>query len=116
VQDTNSSTRYAGPPSGYAFTPQMRKLYNVIEAALRRNGKTLSAIYAGRPYAATTGWTGINFIATTADNKFVWRKYDPGAAAGQNMVFLNGRKVNTSWFVRLTPANQDAELKAAGVI
>lgn len=113
LNDAAQGPGYAGPPSGYTFTSQMQKLYNEIESALRRNGKTLSTIYVGRPYS---GYKAINFIATTADSKVVWRKYDPGPGAGQNWMFLNGTKMNTSTFVGMTPAAQDAILKQSGVI
>lgn len=113
LNDAAQGPGYAGAPSGYKFTTQMQRLYNEIESALRRNGKTLATIYVGRPY---TGYSAINFIATTTDSKFVWRKYDPGPGAGQNFVFLNGVKMNTSTFVGYTPAQQDAALKQHGVI
>lgn len=113
LNDAAQGPGYAGAPSRYKFTTQMQRLYNEIESALRRNGKTLATIYVGRPY---TGYSAINFIATTTDSKFVWRKYDPGPGAGQNFVFLNGHKMNTSTFVGSTPVQQDALLKQHGVI
>lgn len=107
------SAEYAGPPVGYKFSTPMRTIFVSLESTLRRHGLTLGTLYVGRH-----GGVGgpINFVTATANNNIVWRKYDAGGASGQNWLYLNGARMNTSSFIRLTEAQRDAALKLNGVI
>lgn len=107
------SGEYAGPPSGYKFSTPMRTIYLSLESTLKRHGLTLGTLYVGRHGGAGGP---INFVTATQGNLFVWRKYDAGGGSGQNWVFLNGRKMNTSAFMNMPEAARDAALKINKVI
>lgn len=107
------SGEYAGPPSGYAFSTPMRTIFVSISATLKRHGLSLGPLYVGRHGGAKGP---INFITATANNKFVWRKYDAGGGSGQNHIYLNGHKMNTSSFMNMSEAARDGALKANNVI
>lgn len=93
---------FAGHPAHYqSWTSQMAAMYVEIDGILHRNGKpTLSQMHAGRQ-------NNISFVVSANDN-FVWRKYDPSPGAGQNWVIINGKKMNTSVLINVSAQQQDA--------
>lgn len=107
------SGEYAGPISGYKFSTPMQRIYLSLEATLRRHGLTLGTLYVGRHGGAGGP---INFVTSAGGNKLVWRKYDAGGASGQNWIYLNGHKMNTSSFIGMTEPQRDAALKVNNVI
>ena len=104
---------YAGPIAGYKFSTPMQRIYVSLEATLKRHGLTLGTLYVGR-HGGPTG--PINFVTEAGGSKLVWRKYDAGGASGQNWIYLNGHKMNTSSFIQMTEPQRDAALKVNKVI
>lgn len=113
------SGEYAGHPSGFNFSTPMKTIYVSLEATLNRHGLTLDPLYVGRypiAYMAGPAKGPINFVTQTSNLKVTWRKYDVGGGSGQNWLFLNGTKMNTSNFMSLTEPQRDTLLKSSGVI
>lgn len=82
--------QFVGHPAYYqSWTPQMLAMYYQISQQLAAEGRPpLKTMYAGRQ-------NSISFVVV-ADDNFVWRKYDPSPGAGQNWVYVDGKKMNTS--------------------
>lgn len=57
--------------------------------------------------------TNHRFVVLTKDNSLLWNKYVGFVAqGGQNHVFVAGRRIKVSCFVKFTPAQQTALLDA----
>ena len=102
----NARNPYAGHVAHYPHWSKYWKDQIVqIEEILKRNGKG----GLGMMYAAThdNGGARFNFVITGANGNLTWRKYDPSPGAGQNWIYLNGKKTNTSSLLSASKAKQD---------
>ena len=87
--------QYAGHPAHYPYwSNDWKRRIMAIDELLTRNGKKgLEIMYAG---TFDNGGNRFNFMIIGAGGNFLWRKYDPSPGAGQNHVYLNGKKMKTS--------------------
>lgn len=112
---------FYGNPNDYDFKRQADN-WNVIKAALERNGlttmvmgvkttKALPSYCAWRDTAVGGGGnlTSFTLVAGTKDGiNFVWEKYEgQTAGGGQNHVYARGQKIKTTRFVAMTADEQD---------
>jgi len=92
--------QYAGHPAHYPYwSNDWKRRILAMEELLDRNGKQGFEMM----YACTFVNSGnrFNFMIIGAGGNFLWRKYDPCPAAGQNDVYLNGKKMKTSSLERM---------------
>jgi hypothetical protein len=96
--------RYAGDPENFPWTPHMQKMYITLRDILNKNNIPGFTIAYGstlvdpvRKGASLLNYS--NFAIVGAKEKLVWRKYDMGGGSGQNWVYINGEKMNTSRFI-----------------
>ncbi len=87
--------QYAGHPAHYPYwSNDWKRRILAIEDVLTRNDKQgFEMMYAG---TFVNSGNRFNFMIIGAGGNFLWRKYDPCPAAGQNDVYLNGKKMKTS--------------------
>lgn len=94
---------YNLPVEEFDFQKQTDK-YNKIQEILKRSNTKLSEIGAYQ-YPRSNLFT---FVAVSDNDKFVWQKYESGTSgAGQNFVFVAGRKMKTTTFITLPEHTQD---------
>jgi hypothetical protein len=94
-----SADRYAGDPAFYPWTRQMLQVYHKLEEILTSHGfKGFTTIYASTVLLGSGNFVSnlYNFAVIGADGKFIWRKYDMGHGSSQNIVYVAGKKMQTS--------------------
>jgi hypothetical protein len=102
--------RYAGDPVHFPWTVQMQRMYKTLEDILTKHGLLGFSVIYGSTLVLQSSYTPIalsnnqNFAATNANGKLVWRKYDMGGGSGQNWIYVDGQKMKTSTFIRLSQA------------
>ena len=96
--------RYAGDPENFPWTPHMHKMYTALKDILDKNGIPGFTVAYGstivdsvRQGASLINYS--NFAVIGANGKLIWRKYDKGGGSGQNWLYINGNKTNTSRFI-----------------
>lgn len=99
---SGTELKYAGPPGGYDWKYQAENFF-ALRKALNELGFNIDQLYVG---IWENRGNRINMAAVGAGGRFVWRKYDPSPGAGQNWVYIDGSKMNTSDFLAMTPAEQ----------
>lgn len=107
----NATKQYAGNVFHYPdWSPYWKDQIMQVEDMLNRNNKG----GLGMMYASTHDNSGarFNFVITGANGNLTWRKYDPSPGAGQNWIFLNGQKMNTSRLLGMDKAKQDQAVKS----
>lgn len=87
--------QYAGHPAHYPWwSRDWKRRIMAMDKFLTENGKQgLEIMYAGTFYNSGNRF---NFMIIGAGGNFLWRKYDPSPGAGQNHVYLAGKKEKTS--------------------
>ncbi len=87
--------QYAGHPAHYPnWSNDWKRRIMAMDKLLTKNGKQgLEMMYAG---TFENEGNRFNFMIIGASGNFLWRKYDPSPGAGQNHVYLNGKKMKTS--------------------
>lgn len=96
--------QYAGHPAHYPYwSNDWKRRVMAFEELLIRNGKQGFEMM----YASTFFNSGnrFNFMIIGAGGNFLWRKYDPCPAAGQNDIFLNGKKGKASTLESMNSQN-----------
>lgn len=106
--------QYAGHPAHYPnWSNDWKRRIIAMDELLTRNGKQgLEMMYAG---TFDNGGNRFNFMMIGAGGNFLWRKYDPSPGAGQNDVYLNGKKMKTSDLEHMmtgSPKHVDSIIKA----
>jgi hypothetical protein len=96
--------RYAGVAENFPWTPHMHKMYVTVKDILDKNGVPGFTVAYGSTFVdpVRQGASLIscsNFAVIGASGKFVWRKYDLGGGSGQNWVYVDGEKMNTTRFI-----------------
>lgn len=101
------TNQYAGDPAHYPdwSTPMKAILLAFIETLHQLGKPPLTDMYAGR-----YGGANINFAVFNPTKTLIWRKYDVGGGSGQNWLYINGTKVNTSHFMQKDQAGRQAML------
>jgi hypothetical protein len=112
---TKPARRYAGPPAGAPLHSTQLLLMHKINTVLQRHGITpLNVAYVGFHQHNSSYLS--NFIIMNPSGSVVWRKYDVGGGSGQNWVYLNGQKTQTSNLTEVPPQDQDDLLRKSGLI
>jgi hypothetical protein len=107
--------RYAGAPSGAPLHASQRLLLHTINSVLKKHGiPLLSVAYVGHHKDGTYHLS--NFIIKNSNDSVIWRKYDMGGGSGQNWVYLNGEKYNTTTLTSATLSQQETLLRKTGLI
>ncbi len=103
--NVHATNQYAGNVFHYPdWSAYWKNQIVQISDILKRNGKGgLELMYA----STHSGGARFNFVITGANGNLTWRKYDPAPGAGQNWIFLNGKKLNTSSLLNMNNATQD---------
>jgi hypothetical protein len=98
--------KYVGHPAHFPrWKGDWKRRLLSINDMLTRNGKSgLQMMYSSRMGG---GSKYFNFFIIGADGDFVWRKYQTSPQNGQNWVYINGKKMNTSILDDMTPKKQD---------
>jgi hypothetical protein len=103
-----ANQRYAGDPYKFPFSTPSLDTFLTINAALKRNGiPEIDTLYA----ANYTPTSCLNFIGVNPTDTVVWYKYDRGGGTGQNYLYINGTKIQTTHLTLLSEPQQDALLK-----
>lgn len=103
------SDRYIGSPENYKdFSLQMKKQYEELKSILAANGLHIDTLYASKHVYKGNRF---NFAGIGAGGRFVWRKYDPAPGAGQNWVYIDGERLNTSTFLSMPVAKRQKLLE-----
>jgi len=90
---------YQGSVDGYDFLKQ-RQNFEDLQARLAESGEMLVEV-AGVMYDGDNGYNH-RFVATNKSGTIVWHKYVGYAAqSGQNHVFIHGRRIKVSVFLKL---------------
>jgi hypothetical protein len=109
------SRRYAGPPAGAPLHSTQLLLMHKINTLLQKHGITpLTVAYVGFHQHGSSYLS--NFVIMNPSGSVIWRKYDVGGGSGQNWVYLNGQKTQTSNLTERPPQDQDDLLRQAGLI
>lgn len=106
-----AAKQYAGHVAHYPhWSRYWKDQITTVEGILKRNGKGgLEMMYAS---THQHGGGRFNFVITGANGKLTWRKYDPSPGAGQNWIFLDGKKMNTSSLLSANQKQQDQMVQA----
>lgn len=99
------SVVFQGPVAEYDFLKQTDNFIS-LQAVLMRNGDEFTQIAS----AKYKGDLHINhrFDVLTKSGKVLWHKYVGHAAqSGQNHIFIHGRRLKISMFLKLDPDQQD---------
>ncbi len=96
--------QFAGDPASFPFSKTQANLYHALTTIFARSGRKLTHMYAAR-----AGHSGYTFVVYSDDAPFAWYKYATASSpqAGQNYIFFNGVRLNTSDFIALTDSEQD---------
>jgi hypothetical protein len=101
----DTAETFQGDASKYNFLKQTQN-FKVLQSILERNGDGFTKISA----AKYKGDLHINhrFDVLTESGKILWHKYVGHAAqSGQNHIFIHGRRLKISVFMKLDPDQQD---------
>lgn len=113
---------YSGNPNGVSLGTIQEKHYQTLIDILARNGKKFN--YVG--YASYEGFPAYNaysknnptltrFVMTAPG--FVWEKYEGDTAGGgQNRVYVGGKMLKLTDFLRLPPNKQDVLIQRSKMV
>ena len=104
---------FYGSPEDFKWsTNPIEAQYQIVKQSLQRNGITdliLGASHVVNHDGVQLAKMEFVLIARVNDQiKFIWQKYESVAnGSGQNHVFVNDTRMKMSWFVAMTPEQQD---------
>jgi hypothetical protein len=105
---------YSGPLEGIDLSRIQERNYEALQAILQRNGDAIHyigyAAYPGMP-AYNAGPNSKPTLTTFVGiaNSLVWEKYEgQTAGGGRNTVYVGGRAMKLTDFLKLDPKKQDA--------
>ena len=115
----NFIDKYVGPPEGIDLGPVQERTYEKLQEVLERNGDSFREFRWAKYTVDHTTWPDrhsrqagfkpdvLTRFVGIAD-KMVWEKYEGTVAGGgRNTVYVGGRKMKMTDFVKLSPEEQD---------
>lgn len=109
------SDRFHGPVDKFEFKTQ-QKNFEILSKKLSEHNIKLNEIYSSTINRQVSGSIqhGVTFLVTTNTPYIFWYKYESSAAgSGQNIMIINGDKINTTKFIKLDKAGVDLYIKNA---
>ena len=103
--------QYAGHPAHYPYwSNDWKRRIMAMDEFLKNGNQELEMMYAGTFYNSGNRF---NFMIVGAGGNFLWRKYDPSPGAGQNHVYLNGKKMKTTTLESWIATNPEGRIEHA---